>query len=458
MNIIQLKKIWQTRWITSPQSGLVGGFAAVICLGALLLCLPWSQHGRVGFLDALFTATSAVCVTGLTVVDTGTEFTFFGQVVIVLLIQAGGIGIMAFAALAFQLLGRRMSLQSQAVLQDTFFQRNVAGEFHRSFRDILMLTLAIEAAGALLIWVFLLPRMEAGPALFSAVFHSVSAFCNAGFSIRSDNLIGVRDSPVILIVIMLLIVLGGLGYTVLNELWSPLGRRRSRSVGVRKPNVFSMHGRLVMWVTLFLIVGGAVGILVFGLTTNEVTWGEKILNAAFQSVTARTAGFNSVDIGKMPEASLFILIVLMFIGGSPGSCAGGIKTTTTAIWVARIRAALRGERDVQLLGRRVPWEQVGRADLLVALAICWNMAGIMLLLATEARLPESHLGLVFEQISAFGTVGLSTGLTPSLSSVGKVWIIATMFVGRLGPLTIAMWMVPTHKGHVRYPKGTVMIG
>jgi len=219
-----------------------------------------------------------------------------------------------------------------------------------------------------------------------------------------------------------------------------------------------MNGRLVLWVTSFLLVGGAVGILVFGLTSNEVTWGEKILNAAFQSVTARTAGFNSVDIGKMPGTSLFILIVLMFIGGSPGSCAGGIKTTTTAIWVARIRAALRGERDVQLLGRRIPWEQVGRADLLVALAICWNMAGIMLLLATEARLPESHLGLVFEQISAFGTVGLSTGLTPSLSSVGKIWIIATMFVGRLGPLTIAMWMVPMHKGHVRYPKGTVMIG
>jgi trk system potassium uptake protein len=458
MNFIQLKKTWQTRWITSPQSGLIGGFAAVIFLGALLLSLPWSQHGRVGFLDALFTSTSAVCVTGLTVVDTGTEFTFFGQVVIVLLIQTGGIGIMAFAGLAFQLLGRRMSLQSQAVLQDTFFQRDVAGEFHRSFRVILMLTFAIEAAGALLIWVFLLPRMEAGPALFSALFHSVSAFCNAGFSIRADNLVGLRDSPGILIVIMLLIILGGLGYTVLNELWSPLWRRRGRRVAVAKPNVISMHGRLVLWVTSFLLVGGTVGILVFGLTPDEGTWGEKILNAAFQSVTARTAGFNSVDIGKLPSTSLLILIVLMFIGGSPGSCAGGIKTTTTAIWIARIRAALRGERDVRLLSRRVPWEQVGRADLLVALAICWNMAGIMLLLATEAGLPESHLGLVFEQISAFGTVGLSTGLTPSLSSVGKVWIIATMFVGRLGPLTMAMWMVPTHRAHVRYPKGTVMIG
>jgi len=219
-----------------------------------------------------------------------------------------------------------------------------------------------------------------------------------------------------------------------------------------------MHGRLVLWASLLLIIGGFTGILVFGLTPNEGAWGEKILNAAFQSVTARTAGFNTIDIGRLPAASLFVLIVLMFIGGSPASCAGGVKTTTTAIWIARIRAALRGERDVHMLGRRVPWEQVGRADLLVALALCWNLAGILLLLTTEAQLPESHLGLVFEQISAFGTVGLSTGVTPNLSSAGKAWIIATMFVGRLGPLTIAMWMVPTHKIHVRHPRGTVMIG
>jgi trk system potassium uptake protein len=457
MYALELKKTRMARWITSPQTGLIGGFALVIFLGALLLCLPWSQHGRVGFLDALFTSTSAVCVTGLTVVDTGTEFTFFGQVVIVLLIQTGGIGIMSFAGLAFQLLGRRMSLQSQAVLQDTFFQRDVAEEFHRTFKVILILTFGIEATGALLIWIFLLPRMDAGPALFSAVFHAVSAFCNAGFSIYTDNLIGLRDSPGILIVIMLLIVSGGLGYTVLNEL-RILGRERCGETGARKPHVFSMHGRLVLWVSSFLLAGGAVGILIFGLTSDEITWGDKILNATFQSVTARTAGFNSVDVGKMPGTSLFILIVLMFIGGSPGSCAGGIKTTTTAIWVARIRAALRGEREVHLLSRRIPWEQVGRADLLVALAICWNLAGIMLLLTTEAMVPESHLGLVFEQISAFGTVGLSTGVTPNLSPVGKLWIIATMFVGRLGPLTIAMWMMPTHKAHVRYPRGTVMIG
>ncbi len=426
-----------------------------IILGAFLLYLPWAHHGKVGFLDALFTSTSAVCVTGLAVVDTGTEYTLFGQIIIVFLIQTGGLGIMTFAGLTFQILGRRMSLQSQAVLQDTFFQRDVAADFQHTFKTILLLTLLIETMGALLLFLFLLPNMDAGRALFSAIFHSISAFCNAGFSIRSENLMGLSGNPGILIIIMMLIVLGGLGYTVLNEVWTAVRGRRS---GLVKPRRFSMHARLVLWISSLLIFGGTLGILVFGLTPDEARWDDKVIHAMFQSVTARTAGFNSVDIGKLPQASLFVLILLMFIGGSPASSAGGVKTTTMAIWSARLKAALRGERDVHLLDRRIPWEQVGKADLLMGLAIFWNMAGVLFLLTTEARLPEGPLGLVFEQISAFGTVGLSTGLTPNLSAAGKLWIIATMFVGRLGPLTIAMWAVPTQRTHVRYPKGAVMIG
>ncbi|MBI5249893.1 MAG: ATPase [Desulfomonile tiedjei] len=443
--------------VSSPQTGLIGGFAAAILVGALLLCLPWAHYGKVGFLDALFTSTSAVCVTGLTVVDTANDYTMFGQVIIVILIQTGGLGIMTFAGLAFNILGRRMSLQSLAVLQDTFFQRDVAADFQRTFKTILALTFLIEGIGALLLWIFLLPMMDPGAALFSAVFHSVSAFCNAGFSLRSENLMGLSGSPGILIVIMSLIVLGGLGYTVLNEAWL-LARGRGRSPGLYAQRRFSMHARLVLWVSSILIVGGCLAILLFGLTPGETHWGDRILHSLFQSVTARTAGFNSVDIGKLPQASLFILIVLMFIGGSPASCAGGVKTTTAVIWSARLRAALRGERDVHLLDRRLPWEQVGKADLLMGLAIFWNLIGILFLLSTEAHLAEGPLALIFEQVSAFGTVGLSAGLTPNLSAPGKLWIIATMFVGRLGPLTIAMWVVPLQKAHVRYPKGTVMIG
>ncbi len=360
----------------SPQTGLIGGFAMAIILGAFLLYLPWAHHGKVSFLDALFTSTSAVCVTGLAVVDTGTEYTLFGQVVIVILIQTGGLGIMTFAGLTFQILGRRMSLQSQAVLQDTFFQRDVAADFQHTFKTILLLTLLVESLGALLLFLLLLPSMDMGRALFSAVFHSVSAFCNAGFSIRSENLMGLSGNPGILIVIMILIVLGGLGYTVLNELWTTARGRRS---GPTRPQRFSMHARLVLWISSFLILGGALGILVFGLTPDEARWDDKIIHAMFQSVTARTAGFNSVDIGKLPQASLFVLILLMFIGGSPASCAGGVKTTTMAIWSARLRAALRGERDVHLLDRRIPWEQVGKADLLMGLAIFWNMVGVHVL-------------------------------------------------------------------------------
>jgi trk system potassium uptake protein len=440
--------------ISSPQTGLIGGFAVVIFVGALLLCLPWAQHGNVGFLDALFTSTSAVCVTGLTVLDTGTEYTLFGQVIILILIQTGGLGIMTFAGLTFQLLGRRMSLQSQAVLQDTFFQRDVASDFEQTFRTILFLTFLIEGIGVLLLFIFLLPNMKIGEALFSAVFHSVSAFCNAGFSIRSENLMGLSGNPGVLIVIMSLIVLGGLGYTVLSELWTGVRSPRSRAVS----NRFSIHARLVLWISSLLIIGGTLGILLCGLTHDENLWSDRVLHSLFQSVSARTAGFNSVDIGKMPQASLFLMIVLMFIGGSPASCAGGVKTTTAILWSARLRAALKGERDVHLLDRRIPWEQVSKADLLMGLAIFWNMAGILVLFMTESGLTEGALGLVFEQVSAFGTVGLSTGLTPKLSSIGKLWIIATMFVGRLGPLTIAMWVVPIRKHNVRYPKGTVMIG
>jgi len=212
-----MKKKRLSVMLHSPQTALIGGFAGAILVGAIILRLPWAnQPGKVNFVDALFTATSAVCVTGLAVVDTGTDYTFFGQVVILLLIQAGGLGVMSFAAVAFQLLGRRMSLQSEAVLHDTFFQRDMAAEFQRTFRTILSLTASIEGIGACFLFFLLLPRMELGPAAFSSIFHSVSAFCNAGFSLRNDNLIGLRDSGGILFVIMALIVLGGLGYTVLN--------------------------------------------------------------------------------------------------------------------------------------------------------------------------------------------------------------------------------------------------
>jgi trk system potassium uptake protein TrkH len=443
-----------------PQTLLIGGFAAVILAGALMLLLPWSQtKGEVGFVDALFTSTSAVCVTGLIVVDTATVFTVFGQTVIVGLIQIGGLGIMTFAALAYLMLGRRLSLASQAALHDAFFQRDLGVEFKRRFFQILLITAVIELIGLILIFAALLWRQTPVlPALFSAFFHAISAFCNAGFSTYTDNLVSLRDSPVIMAAIMSLIVLGGLGHMVVFEVWHHWKGLVLRREAPRL-HPLSTHSRVVLRMTLLLITMGWLGLLIMGLTKDETTWGMKISCALFQSITARTAGFNTVDFGIMPLSSLLLITLLMFIGGSPASCAGGVKTTALAISLAEFKAKLTGQDQVVIMDRRVPKPVLDRTMVLIRLSVLWNLLGILLLLCTETGQPGVGFhDVLFEQISAFGTVGLSTGLTLKLSTFGKLWITATMFVGRLGPLTIAMGILPVTPIRVRYPEGRILIG
>jgi len=444
--------------LTSPQAMLVLGFAGVICVGAAILSSSWCQQRPIFFLDALFTSTSAVCVTGLTVLDIGKDYNFAGQLVLILLIQAGGLGVMTFAGLAFQMMGRRMSLRSEAVLHDTFFQRQVGTEFWRTFRTIIILTASVEFVGAIALSALFLSKMSWHEALFSGLFHSISAFCNAGFSLLSDNLVEVREEPLILVVVMILIILGGLGFTVLHEIYKAAAALMTRKPWKGMRSQFSFHARLVLIVSGILVFGGALGLAAFGLSPEEKSVGEITIGTLFQSVSARTAGFNSVDIGKLPSASLLLLVILMFIGGSPGSAAGGIKTTSAAILGARVLSGLRGRRSVSLANRAIPWEVVSRNDLLLALALSWNLAGVFFLFIFESGLRVDTLQLLFEQISAFGTVGLSTGITPNLSSGGKIWLIATMFVGRLGPLTIVFWAVPRDSLNIRYPRGRVMIG
>jgi trk system potassium uptake protein TrkH len=451
---------WLKEFFRLPEAILVGSFAGVILMGALLLRLPWSQRTPVGFLDALFTSTSAVCVTGLIVVDTATAFTPFGQTVIMLLIQAGGLGIMTFAAIAFQFLGKRLSLKSQAVLHGSFFQQDVGVNFRRIFQQILWLTAITELVGATLLFLALWPRSPHLAAdLFSSVFHAISAFCNAGFSIYTDNCMQKGLSLLFTGTIMGLIVLGGLGHMVVHEVWQKVWGSlpgRAKAADTRR---LSAHSRVVLWATAFLILGGACGLLILGLTAAETTWGAKIEAALFQSITARTAGFNTVDIGRLPQASLLLLIILMFIGGSPASCAGGIKTTAFAISLAELRARMRGETEVNLLNRRIPKETLSRVSILIRLAVLWNIVGFFLLLVTEAKQPGMGMhNIIFEQISAFGTVGLSTGITDKLSVIGRIWIIATMFVGRLGPLTLAIWFFPAKQINVLCPEGRIMIG
>lgn len=441
-----------------PESVLVGSFIGLILLGSTLLYLPVSSTGpKIGFLESLFTATSAVCVTGLTVVDTSTAYSRFGQAVILVLIQLGGLGIMTFAALASQLLGKRMSFRSQALIADTFWQGDAASSVRKDLKRIIALTFVIEGFGMILLYSKLRFVHGPEPALFSALFHSVSAFCNAGFSIYSDNLVSFKDSPLMMFVIMGLIISGGLGHSVVLE---AARRLRCQITGRRPDSVkWMLHSRVVLSTSAVLIVGGAICMYIVGLGDGSDSTLQRIMNALFQSVSARTAGFNTVDLSGAPVAALLFLVLLMFIGGSPASCAGGIKTTSAAVYLAEVRARLQGSRDVVLFGRRLPNEVIAKVTLVIGLAVLWNMMGCMYLSLSESGTVGARFeSLVFEQISAFGTVGLSTGITSQLSGAGKVWIILTMFLGRIGPLTAALAVLPRDLGGIRYPEERIMIG
>jgi trk system potassium uptake protein TrkH len=443
-----------------PQALPALGFLGAIVIGSAILSLPWlHQPGAVGYLDALFTSTSAVCVTGLVTVNTANAYTVAGQVVIIILVQIGGLGVMTYAAMALSILRRRMSLRTQAALHDALFQRDEARDFKRRFRQIIIITLSLEAAGTLLLFLALLPNSKSGPAAWSAVFHSISSFCNAGFSIFPDNMVDARANHFFLAIIMILIVLGGLGYTVLIEVSHETERtvRRRRRDGPRR---FSLHTNVVLRTSLALTVGGAVLMLLFGLTGGEQTWGARIENSLFQSISARTCGFNTVAIGALPVTSWLVLVVLMFIGGSPGSCAGGVKTTSLAVMIARVRSYFSGEDQAKLLGRRLSRDLVRSAELLFVLAVVWNLIGLLILAHFEEGRPDAEFRhLLFEQISAFGNVGLSTSTTTAgLSVAGKLWIVATMYVGRLGPLTLASLAMYRRPSRVAFPEGKVMIG
>lgn len=446
--------------IYRPETLLVLTFGTLILIGTALLQLPIAAaqpDEPLSLVDAGFTATSAACVTGLITRDTATAFSRFGQIVILILIQLGGLGIMSFGALAAQVFRLRISFTSQAAWQSVFFEGQKRGNLRRALRRILLMTIVIEAFGALSLYAGLRNTDAPSGDGFEAVFLAISAFCNAGFSVYSDSAVGLRDSNLIIWTLMILIVAGGLGYTVLLETGDRTWRRIRRRD--QKAAVWSLQSKLVLKTSAALILVGALILLLTGLTAGEGPFTTRAIHALFQSVTARTAGFNTINIGALPVASLLILMGLMFIGGSPGSCAGGIKTTTAGVWLARVRARLRGREDVTLENRCLPHDVVRRAALVLAIAALWNALGIIILAITEGgrpNMPFEHL--VFEQVSAFGTVGLSAGLTPSLSLAGKLWIMATMFVGRLGPLTIALAVLSPPRALYKYPTERVMIG
>lgn len=438
----------------NPAQVLVLGFAAVIFVGGLLLNLPISSiDGQsVGFVNAIFTATSAVCVTGLAVVDTGTHWTLFGKIVIMLLIQIGGLGFMTMATTVSFIMGRKISLKSRLVMQEAFNQSTVSG-IVRLTQYVLLVTLTIEGIAALVLMTRFIPLYGWANGIFYGIFHSVSAFCNAGFDLIGGyrNLMPFVTDPIINFTIMALIISGGLGFGVITEV-----------MAVRKFNKLSLHAKVVLSMTAALIIGGFILILLFEYnnpdTLGPLSWPQKMLAALFQSVTPRTAGFNTIDMAKYSISAQLITIILMFIGGSPGSTAGGIKTTTFGLIIAHVVSVIIGKEDTEVFKKRVSTEAINKALALFSVAMFIVLSVTMILSITETG--HSFMDLIFETTSAFATVGLSLSVTPTLSIPGKLIIAFTMFAGRLGPMTLIMALATRQakKSKYRYPEGKILVG
>jgi trk system potassium uptake protein TrkH len=441
-----------------PALAFVMVFVALIIIGSGFLMLPRATPADqpIRPLDALFTATSAVCVTGLVVRDTGTGFTTFGQVVILLLIQLGGLGIMSLTAALSLLMGRGIGVRESSLLREVF-QVPMMAEVGRMVRTIILLTLCLEAGGGFLLYRGLEGMIPGhGDRIFSAAFHAVSAFCNAGFGLFSDSLVSVADRPLVMGTITGLLVVGGLGFGVLVQIGAWLWGRALRH---RRPRFrFDLHARVVLFVSAGLLLGGwlLLAVLEWNGSLAGQPWSLKLAQAFFQGATCRTAGFNSMDLNALSPASLFLMIILMYIGGAPGSTAGGVKVTSVAIVWANVRSIGSGLSRVRLGRREVEPVQVHRSLLVLSSFLVMAAVGIFLLLFTEQ---QPFMETTFEVFSALGTVGLSLGITGLLSPVGKLVIVFLMFVGRLGPLTLAGSLVGTAmEPRVRLPRGRILIG
>jgi trk system potassium uptake protein TrkH len=442
----------------SPTRIFVLSFAAVILTGGILLWLPFSApKGHLRFVDALFTSTSAVCVTGLIVVDTPKDLSTLGQVITMLLIQVGGLGIITFSTVFFVLMGRGVSFKGREIVQSTFLH-TPQRDFVVIAKAVLWFTFITEAFGTLFLFIRFSRDFSVGTALYTALYHAVSAFNNAGFSLFSDSLIGYQGDLIVNLTIMGLIVHGGIGFIVQYEVLLWLRRIQKR---------LSVHTRVVIITTAVLITSGAILFYVFerSYIIKDTPLLTKILISLFQSVTPRTAGFNTVDIGVLTNESILLMIVLMFIGASPGSTGGGVKTTSAAVLVMLMWNRVKGSIEVNIFNRTIPREIVSRTISIIfasifSVAIIWSV----LLIAGEGRLPpieSRHLFVeyLFDTVSAFGTVGLSMGITPKLNDVQKYALILMMFAGRVGPLTLAFSLSrEAGKKPLTYAEEGVMVG
>ena len=434
-----------------PEVLICWTFLAIIAVGTLLLTFPISAAPghTVTPIDALFTSTSAVCVTGLTTLDTEHDFSTFGHVVIMLLIQVGGLNIMVLSAFTAVLLGRGLSLRNEKVLGE-MLDLQPERSVYPLVRFIVAATLAIEGIGAMLITISYLNHGEKlGAAIWKGVFHSISAFCNAGFALHSTNLVPFKEDPLYLLTISGLITAGGIGFAVLAAVWTRMVHRRK--------NTFATQVQLVLWASTILVVLGTVLIaaIEWDASLAGLSVFDKWVNALLQSVTTRTAGFNSVEMAALKPATVLIMLLWMFIGASPGGTGGGIKTTTATVLLSILPAIARGRQNVVVFGRALPLEIVYRSAAITAVSAGTVFIATGILLVTQ-QMPLDKI--LFEVVSALGTVGLSLGVTPLLDTFGKALISIVMFLGRIGPLTLALLLARQEASRVAYPEARVMVG
>ncbi|PKM50162.1 MAG: Trk family potassium uptake protein [Firmicutes bacterium HGW-Firmicutes-7] len=452
-----------------PTQILVLGFLFIILIGTLILNLPISSNDgqSIGLLNALFTATSAVCVTGLAVVNTLEHWTMFGKIAILALIQIGGLGFMTITTTLFIILGKKISLKERLIIQEALNQYSLSGMV-RLTKNVVLGTLLIEAIGAILLSIRFVPEYQ-WYGVFMGIFHSVSALCNAGFDIVGDSSLTPYFGDVLVnFTIMTLIVLGGLGFTVWLDYIKLIKDKKKYKYPIRRAfHKLSLHTKLVTVISVALIgVGFIFFLVVEGMnpdTLGELPFHERLLGSLFQSVTTRTAGFNTMNLSQMNNASKFMTIILMFIGGSPAGTSGGIKTVTFGIIFLAVVSVTRGRADVEAFNKRISWDIVKKALAVMVISITVVISTTMLLSLTEIEILNKYnfMDIFFEAVSGFGTVGLSLGITSELSSMGKLIMCFTMFIGRLGPITMMVAFTlkdKKRKTTIRNPEEKVMVG
>ncbi|MDQ0185564.1 TrkH family potassium uptake protein [Cytobacillus kochii] len=432
----------------NPSQLLLLVFLFFIILGTIFLKLPFATTTQVTWTDALFTATSSMTVTGLAVVDTGTVYTLFGQLVILALIQIGGLGIMSFAVLIFMLLGKRIGFRERLLVQQSLNHTSIGGII-KLVKSLFIYSFTIELIAMCFLAITWVPEFGWGRGMYLSFFHSISAFNNAGLSLFPDNLMGYVGDPIINIVISSLFILGGIGFTVLADIWYK-----------RKFKKLSLHSKLMIVGTVVINAFAMLVIFVMEFH-NPHTLGamsemsDKIWAAYFQATSPRTAGFNTIDIGNMHEATITFMLLLMFVGAGSGSTGGGIKLTTFLVIVLSVISFLKQKQQITIANRAIKETIIFRSLAISMISFLFIFLAVFILNITE---PEPFLKLLFETVSAFGTVGLSMGITADLSNIGKIIIVFIMFLGKIGPLTFAFSLAKPRQEKIRYPSEDIMTG